>query len=62
MISQDGSGYITPEEVKCMLGFGKQISESAWYELVKQVDENGDGKISYDEFKAMMTKLAEETN
>jgi Ca2+-binding EF-hand superfamily protein len=41
------------------LGFGKQISESAWTDIVKQVDENGDGKISYEEFKEMMMKFME---
>ena len=60
MISQDGSGFITPEEVKCILGFGKMISETAWSEVVRQVDVNGDGKISYDEFKKMMLKFMEE--
>jgi calcium-dependent protein kinase len=56
---QDKSGFITPEEVKCILGFGKQISESAWTDIVKQVDANGDGKISYEEFKEMMMKFME---
>ena len=61
MLSQDGSGYITPEEVKYILGFGKVISEQGWQEVVKQVDENGDGKISYEEFKKMMVKFMKQS-
>jgi Ca2+-binding EF-hand superfamily protein len=40
-----------------VLGFGKSISEIAVSEIIKQVDENGDGQISFEEFASMMRKL-----
>lgn len=36
---------------------GKNINEGVWNDIVKQVDPNGDGEISFEEFKLMMTKL-----
>jgi len=32
------------------LGFGKTLSEEAVQEVIRQVDENGDGEISFEEF------------
>jgi len=58
MFDQDGSGYITSDEVKSILGAGQNISEEAWDAMIKEVDENGDGQISYEEFKHMMLKMA----
>jgi Ca2+-binding EF-hand superfamily protein len=40
-----------------VLGFGKGISETAVNEIIRQVDENGDGQISFEEFTTMMRKL-----
>jgi Ca2+-binding EF-hand superfamily protein len=40
-----------------VLGFGKDISESVWDQIVKEVDENGDGQISFEEFCTMMRKF-----
>jgi Ca2+-binding EF-hand superfamily protein len=50
---------ISAEEIKEVLGFGKTLSEEAVNEIIKQVDENGDGQISFEEFAAMMRKLQE---
>jgi Ca2+-binding EF-hand superfamily protein len=33
------------------------MSETAVNEIIKQVDENGDGQISFEEFTTMMRKL-----
>ncbi len=41
-----------------MLGFGQSLSDEAVNDIVKQVDENGDGEISFEEFVAMMKTLA----
>ena len=41
-----------------MLGFGKSLSEEAVNEIIKQVDANGDGQISFEEFSTMMKKLS----
>lgn len=45
--------------MKRILGIGKHISESAWGILIHDADIDGDGKISYEEFKVMMSKLLE---
>ena len=33
-----------------VLGFGKTLSEEAVNDIIKQVDANGDGEISFEEF------------
>ncbi len=41
-----------------VLGVGKQIgSEEVWTDIIKEVDTNGDGEISFDEFQTMMSKI-----
>jgi len=57
MFDKDGNGLISSDEIKEVLGFGKTLSEEAVNEIIKQVDENGDGQISFEEFVAMMNKL-----
>ena len=39
-----------------MLSFGKTLDESVVQEIIKQVDANGDGEISFEEFAEMMLK------
>lgn len=56
---KDDSGSISCDEIKETLGVGKRISEAAWNEIVKEVDANGDGEVSFEEFKEMMRKLLE---
>jgi len=34
-----------------------EVDEKVWMDLINEVDQNGDGKISYKEFKDMMLKL-----
>ena len=34
------------------------MSEEAVNDIIKQVDENGDGQISFDEFATMMKRLS----
>lgn len=55
---QDGSGYISSSEIKEILSFGKSVSDEAVNDIVKQVDANGDGQISFEEFSTMMKKLS----
>lgn len=54
MFDKDNSGFISSDEIKEILGFGKTLSEEAVNEIIKQVDANGDGQISFEEFAAMM--------
>ena len=58
MFDKDGSGRISAEEIKEVLGFGKNMSEEAVNDIIKQVDANGDGEISFEEFASMMKKLS----
>jgi len=59
MFDKDGSGTISAEEIKVVLSAGgKGLSEEAVKEIIKQVDENGDGEISFEEFTHMMKKLS----
>jgi calcium-dependent protein kinase len=43
--------------VKDVLGIGKNIDEKIWNDIILEVDDNGDGEISFDEFKLMMQKM-----
>jgi calcium-dependent protein kinase len=43
MFDKDGSGFISSDEIKQILGFGKNMSEEAVNDIIKQVDANGDG-------------------
>merc|ERR1719222_1076238 len=60
MFDKDGSGIISPDEIKEVLSFGgtNQLSKSTIDAIVKQVDENGDGEISYEEFVDMMKGIS----
>ena len=48
---KDGSGSISTDEIKEVLGVGGNISEEVWAQIVSEIDENGDGEVSFDEFK-----------
>ena len=57
----DHNGRITLEEIKSMLGGDVMnqagISDENWKEILEEVDDNGDGEISFEEFKLMMRNL-----
>ena len=54
---KDNSGSIQTDEIRDVLGVGKNITEEVWQQVVREVDENGDGEVSYEEFKMMMESL-----
>jgi calcium-dependent protein kinase len=58
MFDKDNSGTISPDEIREVLGFDSTISSKALDDIIREVDENGDGVIQYDEFVHMMKKLA----
>lgn len=45
MFDKDNSGTISPEEIREVLGFDSTISSDALDEIIREVDENGDGVI-----------------
>jgi len=57
LFDKDSSGTISANEIKDVLGVGKNIDEKVWNDIVMEVDGNGDGEISFLEFKVMMQKL-----
>ena len=61
MFDTDGSGKIDNTEVLELLQ-GDQLSSVATKEAInlalKEIDENGDGEIDFDEFKLMMKKCS----
>ena len=60
MFDKDGSGSISADEIKEVLGVGRRIGdEKVWNDIIREVDLNGDGLICYDEFKYMMSKFLE---
>jgi len=46
----DGDGMLTPEELSKALSVARGVAE----EMIREVDTNSDGAVSYDEFKEMM--------
>ena len=50
MFDKDKGGTIDAEEIKKMLSFGQDISDDIVNQIMKQVDENGDGSIDFKEF------------
>lgn len=59
MFDKDDSGYISGDEVKESLIRIQKFSDDEINEIIGQVDENGDGEISFEEFKIIMTKMNE---
>jgi len=50
MFDKDGGGTISIQEIKEVLSFGQNLDEAVIQQIIKQVDANGDGEISYEEF------------
>lgn len=54
MFDKDGSGTISKDEIKEALG---GLDEKLVEEIIKEVDQNNDGEISFEEFEKMMSKM-----
>lgn len=57
IFDEDGNGSISANEIKKFFGFKKRTDFKVWDEVISEVDLNGDGEISFFEFKDMMDKL-----
>ncbi|XP_019640276.1 PREDICTED: calmodulin-like [Branchiostoma belcheri] len=52
---KDGDGYITPAELRVvMTNLGEKLTDDEVDEMIHDADQDGDGKIDYDEFVQMM--------
>jgi Ca2+-binding EF-hand superfamily protein len=58
MFDKDGSGTISKDEIKEALG---GLDEKVVEEIIREVDENADGEISFEEFEKMMGKMVSVT-
>ncbi|CAD5211099.1 unnamed protein product [Bursaphelenchus xylophilus] len=57
MFDADGSGAIGNEELKeAIMSLGQNISDQEIEDLIKEVDEDGNGEIDFDEFCRCMRK------
>ena len=54
LFDKDGSGDITVDEIKAILGTGKAINNNTWDAIIQEVDQNGDGVIDLKEFIILM--------
>jgi len=55
MFDKDGSGMITPSEIRQVLSASEsKIPNTIIDAVIKQVDQNGDGQISLEEFTILM--------
>lgn len=59
MFDKDGSGMISANEIREVLGFGGNLDSEAVENIIKSCDDNGDGEISFEEFVAMMKKIGD---
>ena len=56
LFDKDGSGDITVHEIQAVLGGGQMVDNKVWADIIKEVDENGDGVIDLREFILLMTR------
>ena len=55
-LDTDGSGFITAANLRELLdqaGFGDEVSDDDIAALIANLDDKGDGKVSFDEFMAV---------
>ena len=51
VMDSNGDGVVTKEELKNLLkGLGEDVTDDIVDEMIKIADENGDGKIQFEEF------------
>ena len=54
---KDGNGRISAKELRDMLESESPTSPEVWDQLIKEVDQNGDGEVDLAEFKHMMLSM-----
>ena len=59
MFDKDHNGSISKQELKDIFETSEQKDEQLWDEIFEQVDFEGHGEITFEEFKATMDKVVE---
>jgi calcium-dependent protein kinase len=54
LFDRDGSGNISADELKEVFDVFSDYDSKLWNKLISEVDSDGDGEISFEEFKKMM--------
>jgi len=54
---RDGSGKINLNEIKCIFDNSKVKDDKIFEAMLSEADDNHDGEISLEEFKALMLKF-----
>ncbi|KAI0217448.1 hypothetical protein LSAT2_030743 [Lamellibrachia satsuma] len=58
MFDKDGDGFIDPMELRHLLtNLGEKLTEEEVDDMIREVDIDGDGKVDYNEFVAMLNPL-----
>lgn len=55
-LDSDNSGSISFEEIKCLFELG-DFGDKMYKTMMKEMDEDGDGEITFNEFENIMKKL-----
>ena len=57
MFDKNGDGFISVDELRhVMTNLGEQMSIEEAEECIREVDQDGDGRVNYEEFIQMMMK------
>ena len=57
IFDKDRSGRISLAEFKQMFKGNNMIDDAVWEELIKEIDDNNDGEIEFQEFKSLLIKM-----
>jgi len=57
LFDKDKSGKVTAGEIKIILSGNAVVSDVVWNQIMKDIDCNGDGELSFKEFRDMMRSI-----